>query len=174
MISIEGEVKVLDFGTARFTHDLRAAKTGVMRFGSMKYMSPERRNGARGEHTCDVYSLGLVLIEMLRGETLPLLPIDAQDHDEAIDAWITELDNLGLPNDEWEESLRETLFRMCTSDPTARLAAEDVIELMRAFRDTAQGESLDALRIDGSEQWRNKFGRPSEPIRLTVLFMYKG
>ena len=163
MISIEGEVKVLDFGTARFTHDLRAAKTGVMRFGSMKYMSPERRNGARGEHTCDVYSLGLVLIEMLRGETLPLLPIDAQDHDEAVDAWIAELDNLGLPNDEWEESLRETLFRMCTADPAARLSAEDVIELMRAFRDNAHGESLDAFahrRVRAVAQ--AKFGRPAQ------------
>ncbi len=145
MISVEGEVKVLDFGTARFTHDLRMAKTGMMRFGSMKYMSPERRNGARGEHSCDVYSLGLVIIEMLQGEMLPLLPIDANEHDDALNEIITNLDNLGLPDDAWEDSIRQALTCMCTASPDRRLSAEQVIDLMRAFTDNAHGDSLDAF-----------------------------
>jgi len=144
MISIEGEVKVLDFGTARFTHDQRIAKTGVMRFGSMKYMSPERRKGARGEHSCDIYSLGLVLIEMLQGQMLPLLPIDIQEHDEALGEIIAELNNLGLPDPAWEDSFRQALSCICASSPESRLSAEQVIELMRAFTENADGESLDA------------------------------
>jgi serine/threonine protein kinase len=145
MVSVEGEVKVLDFGTARFTHDLRAAKTGVMRFGSMKYMSPERRNGARGEHSCDVYSLGLVLIEMLQGEMLPLLPIDPHEHDDAMARIIADLENLSLPDAAWEDSLRKALACMCASSPEDRLSAEQVIDLMRAFSDSASGESLDTF-----------------------------
>ena len=75
MVSCEGGVKVLDFGTARYSWEGRHAKTGALRFGSLKYMSPERRSGDRGDHSSDIYSLGLVLIEMLRGKLLPLLPL---------------------------------------------------------------------------------------------------
>ena len=77
MISVEGEVKVLDFGTARFTHEARLAKTGVLRFGSMKYMSPERRLGDRGEHAAsDVIPQAAAHRDATAGEQLPLLPIE--------------------------------------------------------------------------------------------------
>ena len=94
MLSTEGEVKVLDFGTARFTHETRIAKTGVLRFGSMKYMSPERRVGDRGEHPSDIYALGLVIIEMLQGELLPLLPLDRHEHDAL--PWLHDRDRYGF------------------------------------------------------------------------------
>lgn len=143
MVSREGEVKVLDFGTARFTHEARAAKTGVMRFGSMKYMSPERRLGDRGEHASDVYSLGLLLIEMLRGELLPLLPIERTDHDATIAELIAGLEGLGLPNAEWRSSLEQMLHRMCHHEPSARLDAGQVVALLRAFADQAEGPGLE-------------------------------
>lgn len=143
MVSCEGEVKVLDFGTARFTHEARAAKTGMMRFGSMKYMSPERRLGDRGEHPSDVYSLGLLLMEMLRGEQLPLLPVERRDHDAAITDIIARLDNLGLPNADWRHSLEQMLHRMCHHDADARLDAQQVVDLLRAFADQADGPGLE-------------------------------
>ena len=143
MVSREGEVKVLDFGTARFTHEARAARTGVMRFGSMKYMSPERRLGDRGEHPSDVYSLGLVLIEMLRGELISLLPIERTDHDAAIAELISGLSGLGLPNAEWRASLEQMLHRMCHHDPASRLDAGQVVALLRAFADQAEGPGLE-------------------------------
>ncbi len=148
MVSVEGEVKVLDFGTARFTDEARIAKTGVLRFGSMKYMSPERRLGDRGEHPSDIYALGLLLLEMLRGEQLPLLPLDREEHDEALREIIDRLPELGLPNAEWEGSLRQTLQRMIHHDPSGRLEAKQVMELLRAFADHADGPSLDSWSAD--------------------------
>ena len=148
MVSVEGEVKVLDFGTARFTDEARMAKTGVLRFGSMKYMSPERRLGDRGEHASDVYALGLLLLEMLRGEALPLLPLDQIEHDRALADILARLGAMGLPNAEWEQSLHQTLLRMCHHSAEARLDAEQVVGLLRAFAEQADGPSLEAWSAD--------------------------
>ena len=145
MVSVEGDVKVLDFGTARFNHEARLARTGVLRFGSMKYMSPERRVGDRGDHPSDIYALGLVLLEMLRGELLPLLPLERADHDNTLADLIARLDNLGLPNKDWEDSLRQTLTRITAAEPEMRLTASQIIPLLRAFADQANGHGLDSF-----------------------------
>ena len=144
MVSVEGEVKVLDFGTARFNHEARVAQTGVLRFGSMKYMSPERRLGDRGDHSSDCYGLGLLLIELLQGVAVPLLPLDRGDHEESVRERVASLGPLGLPNQEWDEALRETLRRLCAFDAGERLDAGQARELFRAFADQASGASLEA------------------------------
>jgi serine/threonine-protein kinase len=147
MLSIEGEVKVLDFGTARFTSEARVAQTGVLRFGSMKYMSPERRLGDRGDHASDIYALGLVLLEILLGREIPQLPLERAEHDTELERVIGQLPDHGLPNEEWAESLRQTLRCMCAPDPGQRLDAGQALELLRAFADQAAGESLEAFAM---------------------------
>lgn len=148
MVSCEGEVKVLDFGTARYQWEGRLAQTGALRFGSLKYMSPERRSGDRGDHASDIYALGLVLVEMLRGAALPLLPLETGEHDETMRQVVMALPDLGMPNDDWISSLRETLLRMCSAEPELRLDAQQVAQLLRAFTDQASGTSLDSFAAD--------------------------
>ncbi len=148
MVSVEGEVKVLDFGTARSSQALRSAQTGALRFGSLKYMSPERREGDRGEHPADVYALALVTLELLRGEWLPLLPMDIREHDDAVAQLIARLDNLGMPNREWDTTLRQVLTQMLSGEPSARPTAEQVVKLMRAFAEQASGVGLDTFAAD--------------------------
>lgn len=145
MVTGEGETKVLDFGTARSSQAFRSVQTGALRFGSLKYMSPERREGDRGEHVADVYSLGLMLVEILRGEWLPLLPLEPTEHDEAVANAVNGLDGLGMPNREWDVALRQILLQMLAADPALRPNAEQVARLLRAFADQAAGESLEAF-----------------------------
>jgi len=152
MVSVEGDVKVLDFGTARYQNEIRLAQTGALRFGSLKYMSPERRAGDRGEHASDVYSLGVLLLELLLGELLPVMPLDQQEHDEALDELVGRVHDLGLPNAEWETSLRQTMLRMCAYHASHRLDAQQVVQLMRAFADQATGHSLDSYAADTVDQ----------------------
>jgi serine/threonine-protein kinase len=66
MITRLGEVKLMDFGIARFLKD-NAEIQGVS--GSVPYMSPEQ-TGAKYEkdHRSDIFSLGVVLYELLSGE----------------------------------------------------------------------------------------------------------
>ncbi|HCH62158.1 MAG TPA: hypothetical protein DFR83_05090, partial [Deltaproteobacteria bacterium] len=63
-----GEVKVLDFGVARAQFEEREAITRSYLLGSNGYMGPERFEGEDGPPT-DIYSLGVVLLEMLTGAT---------------------------------------------------------------------------------------------------------
>lgn len=148
MISTEGEVRVLDFGTARSSHIFRSAQTGAMRFGSLKYMSPERREGDRGEHAGDIYALGLVLIELLRTEWLPLLPLDTDEHDAAIAQAVARVDQLGMPNPEWDAALRRVLTQMLASDPAVRPSADQVVKLLHAFVEQSSGPVLDRFSAE--------------------------
>jgi serine/threonine protein kinase len=145
MISVEGEVKVLDFGTARSSHAFRAAHTGALRMGSLKYMSPERREGDRGEPPGDIYSLGLTAVELLQGAWLPMLPLEAKEHDAAVIEAINALPDVGMPNQDWDVALRRFLVRMLASSPEFRPSAEEVVKTMRAFAEQAKSSSLEAF-----------------------------
>jgi len=148
MISTEGELRVLDFGTARFEDASRIAKTEAFRFGSVKYMSPERKDGARGQHPADVYSLGLVVIELLGGRIQNPLPLSPEAHDAEVLRLIDAIPSFGLPNTGWDNSLRETLTRLCASDPENRLDARQTVKLMRAFKQQSTGDGLVAYAED--------------------------
>ena len=69
MVDAEDRVKIIDFGIAmkedarRLTHVNLATA-----MGTPDYISPEQVKGLRGDHRCDIYSLGVILYEMLTGQ----------------------------------------------------------------------------------------------------------
>jgi predicted ATPase/serine/threonine protein kinase len=77
MIREDGYVKVVDFGLAKLSEKVmagQAEKTLIQRFsipgmimGTANYMSPEQARGARVDGRSDIFSLGIVLYEMLAG-----------------------------------------------------------------------------------------------------------
>ena len=68
MISFEGEVKLIDFGIAKVqTH--RQTESSAPR-ASFSYMSPEQTRGEPLDRRSDIFSLGVVLYELLTGERL--------------------------------------------------------------------------------------------------------
>jgi serine/threonine-protein kinase len=67
MVVRDGLVKITDFGIARMRTNEVKTMTGMI-LGSPKYMSPEQVAGKRADHRCDLFSLGVVLYEMLTGE----------------------------------------------------------------------------------------------------------
>ena len=67
MISFEGEVKLLDFGIVKATERVSKTKEGNVK-GNVGYMSPEQARGLDVSSRSDLFSLGLVMFELLSGE----------------------------------------------------------------------------------------------------------
>ena len=66
MVLPDGRVKIMDFGIARPLEPTVKTQTGLL-LGSPQYMSPEQIVGQPFDHRADIFSLGLVLYEMLTG-----------------------------------------------------------------------------------------------------------
>ncbi len=67
MIDKEGNVRIMDFGIARSLKGEVKPEVGVL-IGTPEYMSPEQIQGKDVDHSSDIYSLGIILYEMLTGE----------------------------------------------------------------------------------------------------------
>jgi len=71
MVSWNGDVKILDFGLARAAQALRVhqSDSGMVQ-GKMSYLAPELLDGATADPRSDLFSLGVVLHELLSGQRL--------------------------------------------------------------------------------------------------------
>jgi len=67
LIDREGRVRVTDFGIAKALAGPSRTRTGMM-VGTPEYMSPEQAQGRELDRRADVYSLGIVLYQMLTGD----------------------------------------------------------------------------------------------------------
>jgi serine/threonine-protein kinase len=64
LLSVDGEVKLLDFGIAKAKGRAERTEAGVIK-GKVRYMSPEQAAGHDFDRRVDIYALGVVLWEML-------------------------------------------------------------------------------------------------------------
>jgi len=80
MVTFDGAVKLLDFGIARSRMSSLRTAPGVVK-GKLDYLSPEQCNGQPLDARTDLYSLGVVLFELLTGRR----PFASQDVGTAFD-----------------------------------------------------------------------------------------
>ena len=75
LVDVEGNIKVADFGIARATNASTQTYTdGSNVLGSVHYFSPEQASGQVADEKSDLYSVGVVLYEMVTGE----VPFDGE------------------------------------------------------------------------------------------------
>ncbi|MGK0361454.1 MAG: serine/threonine protein kinase [Bradymonadia bacterium] len=69
LLSMDGDVKIVDFGIAKAALRAYETEAGIIK-GKFYYMSPEQARGEHLDHRTDIFSLGIVLYEMLTGDLL--------------------------------------------------------------------------------------------------------
>ncbi len=78
MVTANGQAKVMDFGLAKLRGGISLTRSQTT-LGTVAYMSPEQARGDELDERTDIWSLGVVLYEMLAGK----LPFRG-DHDQAV------------------------------------------------------------------------------------------
>lgn len=68
MVERNGRVVVMDFGLARADHIGQMTQTGAV-MGTYQYMSPEQAKGAKADARSDIFTVGIILYELLTGKT---------------------------------------------------------------------------------------------------------
>ncbi len=184
MLLSDGTIKVTDFGIARLSrNELRATVDGEKAIGSVHYISPEQARGEITDEKADLYSVGVVLYEMLTGR----LPFEA---DNAVSVAIMQMQSEPtqphLINGEIPEGLEQITMKAMQKDTTKRYqsAAEmlsDIDEFKRNpsikfeytyFVDESPTRYVDAItrvRGESEEPQADEDGEPTGKKRLSTV-----
>ncbi|MDE5576121.1 MAG: Stk1 family PASTA domain-containing Ser/Thr kinase [Oscillospiraceae bacterium] len=131
MLFPDGTIKVMDFGIARFARE-EGKTISDKAIGSVHYISPEQASGDVTDEKSDIYSVGVMMYEMLTGEK----PFDG---DNPVSVALMHMQNEARPlravNDSVPEGLEEIVLRAMQKEASKRYqSASEMIKDIEEFK----------------------------------------
>ncbi|HYG62615.1 MAG TPA: protein kinase [Thermoanaerobaculia bacterium] len=164
-----GQIKIVDFGVARLAGVTRITRPGTT-VGTAAYMAPEQLRGEEVDARADVWSLGVVLYEMLTGE----LPFPGANESEIISGILHAHPRpIGAFRDGVPAGLEHIALRALAKRPADRYAR--IADMARELRDFEEA----ATSVEGTEHTlvalsRSRSGPlPASGLRLGSLERYR-
>jgi serine/threonine-protein kinase len=130
-LPLDLEPVLTDFGLVRFLNASRQTASGLI-IGTPTYMSPEQAGGQATDERTDIYSLGIVLYEMLSGK----VPFEAES---TISILLKHINESPPPIPGLSPALQSVLDRALAKNPNDRFSEPD--ELAAAFTSALEGTS---------------------------------
>jgi serine/threonine-protein kinase len=159
MIAENGVLKIMDFGIARIRGSQRLTRSGSI-VGTLAYMAPEQLRGEEGDETCDLYSLAIVLYEMLSGAP----PFSATSEYDLMQAQINKRPDRLTPRvPGLDPRVESALLKALSKKPAQRFPTT------RAFSDALGASSL---RMDAPKILHNDtrlLETPAIPIQVAPV-----
>ncbi|MGO4600118.1 protein kinase domain-containing protein [Terrabacter sp. 2RAF25] len=165
----DGAVKVTDFGIAQALGQASLTDTGTV-MGTAAYVSPEQARGQATSPATDIYSLGILLFQMLTGS----VPFDG---DTPVAIAMRHLDEpIPLPSSRVHDlpaDLDDVVLRATAKVPSERYADADAMAMALARREPGAdaatralpaGEATSVLAVDANTARMPALGVPSAPV----------
>ena len=157
MLLADGSIKMMDFGIARFSR-AQSQTVSDKAIGSVHYISPEQAKGDKTDARTDIYSVGVMLYEMLSGR----LPFDG---DGAVSIAIMQISDKAKPLAQVApnvpEGLRQITEKAMEKDPAKRYqSAQEMLDAIEAFKRNP------SVRFE--YEYRNTQDNPEKSINRVV------
>ncbi len=132
LILDDGTVKITDFGIATALNNNELTQTNSV-MGSVHYLPPEQANGKNSTVKSDIYSIGIMMYELLTGK----LPFKGDNAVEiAIKQMRDEIPSVCLINPEIPQSIENIILKACAKNPKNRYdSAAEMQEDLRTALD---------------------------------------
>ncbi len=146
LVNKDDVVKITDFGIAQALSDTQPAQKQSIVWGSPHYFAPEQAQGERPTAAADVYSIGIVIFEMLTGR----LPYTGTNQQELALAHIRDRIPLATEfNPAVPEQLARIIEKVMAKNPHDRYSKADQLgRMLISYRDRGREQTVQGIVYD--------------------------
>ncbi|ODA40944.1 Stk1 family PASTA domain-containing Ser/Thr kinase [Desulfosporosinus sp. BG] len=165
LVTVDGHAKVTDFGIARAVSSATVTHTGDI-IGSVHYLSPEQAKGLQSNEQSDIYSLGIILYELITGK----VPYDGETPITIALKHLQEQPILPSKiNPRIEKEFETVIMRAIAKSPEQRyLSAKDLLEDLKHIQAGRPITQMEIPQTDDPEATQTHKGMSKILAPITV------